>query len=158
MLASGRIVRVLAIAAAALAVGAAPAAASTVYTSTNSSAGNAVQTFDRAPDGSLTLGASFATGGTGTGGGLGNQGAVVLDGARERLFVVNAGSDQITSFGVARRGLQLRDLEASNGDRPVSLTVHGDLLYVLNAGSDEISGFRIRGSGDLRPSAARPAP
>jgi 6-phosphogluconolactonase len=158
MLASGRIVRTCAIAiAVALAAFAAPAAASadsgTVYTSTNSATANAIQTFSRAPDGSLTPGSSVATGGAGTGAGLGSQGAVALDDHTGRLFAVNAGSDSITSFKVTGRRLRLRDIEASNGDRPVSLTVHGDLLYVLNAGSDQISGFRIRGGGNLQPLA-----
>jgi 6-phosphogluconolactonase len=158
MLASGPTVRVLAIAlAVALAAFAAPAAASTgsgtVYTSTNSATANAIQAFSRAPDGSLTPAGSFATGGAGTGGGLGNQGAVVLDDRAGRLFAVNAGSDNITSFKVTERGPRIRDVEPSNGDRPVSLTVHGDLLYVLNAGSDQISGFRIRGGGDIQPLA-----
>jgi 6-phosphogluconolactonase len=156
MLASGRIVRALVIAVAvALVAFSAPAAASadsgTVYTSTNSAAANAIQAFSRAPDGSLTPAGSFATGGTGTGAGLGSQGAVVLDAGR--LFAVNAGSDNISAFKVTGRGLRLRDLEPSNGDRPISLTVHGDLLYVLNAGSDQISGFRIRRGGDLEPLA-----
>jgi 6-phosphogluconolactonase len=158
MLASGRTVCLLMIAVAvALIALAAPASASddsgTVYTSTNSAAGNEIRTFDQAPDGSLTPAGSFATGGTGTGAGLGSQGAVVLDDHGERLFAVNAGSDTITSFKVNRRGLRLRDVEPSNGDRPISLTVKGDVLYVLNAGSDQISGFRIRGGGDLQPLA-----
>jgi 6-phosphogluconolactonase len=158
MLASGPTIRALAIAIAiALIAVAAPAAASTepgtVYTSTNSAAGNAIQAFSRAPDGSLTSAGSFATGGAGTGSGLGSQGAVVLGDHGGRLLTVNAGSDSIASFKVTGRGLRLRDVEPSNGDRPVSLTVHGDLLYVLNAGSDEISGFRIRGGGDLQPLA-----
>ena len=160
MLAAGLKLRTFAIAlaavAAVMAVFAGQATAKefggTVYTSTNSSAANAVQTFDRAPDGSLAPAASFLTGGTGTGAGLGSQGAVALDDHGRRLFVVNAGSDSITSFGVSEQGLRLRDVEPSNGDRPISLTVHGNLLYVLNAGSDQISGFRIRG-GDLQPLA-----
>src|SRR5919109_1628526 len=159
MLAAGLKLRTFAIAlaavAAVMAVFAGQATAKefggTVYTSTNSSAANAVQTFDRAPDGSLAPAASFLTGGTGTGAGLGSQGAVALDDHGRRLFVVNAGSDSITSFKVTERSLRLRDVEPSNGDRPISLTVHGDLLYVLNAGSDQISGFRVRGSGDLQP-------
>jgi 6-phosphogluconolactonase len=155
MLASGPTIRALAFAIAiALIAFAAPAAASadpgTVYTSTNSASSNSIQAFSRAADGSLTPAGSFATGGAGTGAGLGSQGAVVLDEHAGRLFAVNAGSDSITSFKVTRRGLRLRDVEPSNGDRPVSLTVHGDLLYVLNAGSDQISGFRIRGGGDLQ--------
>ena len=158
MLASGRTVRALVIAIGAAVVAfAAPAAAfgdsGTVYTSTNSATANAIQAFDRAPDGSLRPAGSFATGGTGTGAGLGSQGAVVLDDHGKRLFAVNAGSDNITAFKVTERGLRLRDLEPSNGDRPISLTVHGDLLYVLNAGSDQISGFRVRGGGDLVPLA-----
>jgi 6-phosphogluconolactonase len=158
MLASGRIVCARAIATAvALVALAAPAAASassgTVYTSTNSATANAIQAFSRAPDGSLTPGGSFATGGAGTGAGLGSQGAVALDDDAGRLFAVNAGSDNISAFKVTDSGLRLRDLEPSNGDRPISLTVHGDLLYVLNAGSDQISGFRIRRGGDLEPLA-----
>jgi 6-phosphogluconolactonase len=158
MLASGRAIRALAfVIAIALIAIAGPAAASadpgTVYTSTNSATANAIQAFNRAADGSLTPAGSFATGGVGTGAGLGSQGAVVLDDHGGRLFAVNAGSDSITSFRVTGRGLRLRDVEPSNGDRPVSLTVHGGLLYVLNAGSDQISGFRIRGGGDLRPLA-----
>ena len=61
MLASGR-----ALAIAAAAVLAAPAAAfgdsGIVYTSTNAPGGNAIQTFNRAEDGSLTPAGSFATG------------------------------------------------------------------------------------------------
>jgi 6-phosphogluconolactonase len=164
MLTKGRAVRALSLAVALgamapLAALAAPAAASppgdggAVYTSTNSAAGNAVVAFRRAGDGSLTPAGSFATGGTGTGGGLGNQGAVVLDAHEDRLFAVNAGSDQITSFKVTRRGLRRLDLAASGGDQPVSLTVRGNLLYVLNAGSDQITGFRVTPGGELNPLA-----
>lgn len=157
MLASGRILALALTVAAALVAFAAPAAASddsgTVYTSTNSAAGNEIRAFDRAPDGSLSPAGTFATGGAGTGAGLGSQGAVQLDDHGKRLFTVNTGSNGITSFKITPRGLRLRDVEPSNGNRPISLTVHGDLLYVLNAGSDQISGFRIRGSGDLQPLA-----
>jgi 6-phosphogluconolactonase len=160
---SGRTFRALAVAmaaaAAALALSAGSASAhrfdfgrsGAVYTSTNAATGNAVLAFDRGPGGSLTPAGSFPTGGAGTGGGLGNQGAVILDDDRDQLFVVNAGSDQITSFAVGRHGLRRLDLESSSGDQPVSLTVHGNLLYVLNAGSDQIAGFRIAHRGDLRP-------
>jgi 6-phosphogluconolactonase len=164
MLTKGRTLRALALAvavsvAAPIAVFAGPAAASpfgntgAVYTSTNSPTGNAVVAFRRAGDGSLTPAGSFPTGGTGTGGGLSNQGAVVVDEPAELLFAVNAGSDQVSSFRVARRGLRRLDVAASGGDQPVSLTVHGDLLYVLNAGSDQITGFRIGRRGELNPLA-----
>lgn len=163
MLASGRTLRGLAVAVAAgalaLALSAGSAAAhpfgfggsGAVYTSTNSATNNAVLAFERSPHGTLRPAGSFPTGGTGTGGGLGNQGAVVLDDRRNRLFVVNAGSDQLTSFDVGRHGLRRLDLESSGGDRPISLTAHGNLLYVLNAGSDQIAGFRVDHRGELRP-------
>ena len=163
MLASGRTVRGLVACVAAgaliLALSAGPAVANSfgsggsgaVYTSTNSPSGNAVLAFDRSHDGRLTPAGSFPTGGTGTGGGLGNQGAVVLDDRRDLLFVVNAGSDQITSFHAGRHGLRRLDVESSGGDQPISLTVHGSLLYVLNAGSDQIAGFRVGHHGNLRP-------
>ena len=50
----------------------------TVYTMSNSSAGNAVLLFDRLADGRLVAAGSVASGGTGTGTGLGNQGGLML--------------------------------------------------------------------------------
>src|SRR5437879_4446849 len=127
-------------------------AAGTVYTSTNSPAGNAVVAFDRSANGSLRPAGSFATGGTGTGGGLGNQGAVVLSTDHELLFAVNAGSNQVTSFEVTSHGLRRESLIASGGTEPVSLTVHGRLLYALNSGAEgNISGFIIGDDGKLAP-------
>jgi 6-phosphogluconolactonase len=128
-----------------------------VYTLTNSPAGNAVQVFDRAGDGSLTPNGEFATGGTGTGGGLGNQGAVVLDG--KLLFAVNAGSDSISVFEAKRGNLELVDTVTSGGDQPISLTVHDGLLYVLNAGgAGNISGFTVSKRGQLTPLAGSTRP
>ena len=43
-----------------------------------------------------------------------------------------------------------RDL-GSNGDLPISLSVHGNLLYVLNAGSSSITGFKLDGRGRVAP-------
>ncbi len=127
-------------------------AAGTVYTSTNSPAGNAVVAFDRSANGSLRPAGSFATGGTGTGGGLGNQGAVVLSADHKLLFAVNAASNQITSFEVASHGLRRESVIASGGAEPVSLTVRGRLLYALNAGAEgNISGFIIGNGGELAP-------
>ena len=121
-----------------------------VYTLTNDPAGNAVQVFHRRGNGSLSPGDAFATGGTGTGGGLGNQGALALDG--RRLFVVNPGSDSISSFRVKGRRLELIDTDASGGDMPISLTVDGRLLYVLNAGgAGDITGHTISRHGALSP-------
>jgi 6-phosphogluconolactonase (cycloisomerase 2 family) len=151
----------VALALAALGIGAtgAPAASSPgeVYTLTNNTAGNAVKVFDRGADGSLTAAGEFATGGSGTGGGLGNQGALVLDGGR--LFAVNPGSDSVSAFKVKGSTLELVDTEVSGGDKPISLTVHKGLLYVLNAGgAGNVSGLTFSNGGELSPLAGSTRP
>jgi 6-phosphogluconolactonase (cycloisomerase 2 family) len=112
-------------------------------------AGNAIQVYRRAADGTLTAAEVVATGGLGAGNSLGSQGAIVIDG--RHLLVVNAGDSTVSSFVIGRRGLELRDVESSGGTRPVSVTVHDDTVVVLNAGSDSISALHLNGRGDLRP-------
>jgi 6-phosphogluconolactonase len=133
--------------------------AGAVYVSTNSPAGNEVLVFQRAGDGSLGAPRAFATGGLGTGGGLDNQGAVVLSHDNRRLFAVNAGSSEVSLFAVMPGELELLDRIASGGTRPISIAVYGGLVYVLNAGgAGNISGFALDHHDDLRPLAnsARP--
>lgn len=128
------------------------AAAGAVYTMSNATTGNEILQFDRAADGTLTPAGSFATGGFGTGGGLGNQSALVLSAGQRWLFAVNAGSNEISVFAVKRGGLELVDKVSSGGARPVSLSVDQDLLYVLNAGGiDNITGFNVSRRGKLTP-------
>ncbi len=123
-----------------------------VYTITNAASGNEVLVYDRSADGSLTFQGSYPTDGLGSGAGLGSQDAVVLSDEQHWLFVVNAGSNQISSFAVKRDGLELVDVVDSGGIRPVSLTTHGKLLYVVNAGeSGNISGFEAGNDGLLAP-------
>ncbi|MEZ4519824.1 MAG: beta-propeller fold lactonase family protein [Chloroflexota bacterium] len=123
-----------------------------VYVMDNDSTANAVLVFEQAGDGTLTQVDSVATGGLGTGGGLGSQGAIALSQNRRWLFVVNAGSNEISSFEARGNTLSLIDTVPSGGEKPVSLTVHGQLLYVLNAGgSGNITGFRINSHGNLKP-------
>src|SRR5438034_1284028 len=76
-----------------------------VYTLTNDAAGNRVVAFDQASDGTLTLEGSYATGGLGSGNGLGSQGAVVLSQGNKWLFAVNAGSNEISVFSVDPSGV-----------------------------------------------------
>ena len=129
-----------------------------VYTMSNSPAGNAVLAFDRAADGSLTAAGSYATGGTGTGAGLGNQGGVVVSGSW--LAVANAGSNDVSLFTVNGDGsLSLADRIASGGTTPISVTISGNLLYTVNAGgSGNISGFAIAPNGDLTAIAGSTRP
>jgi 6-phosphogluconolactonase (cycloisomerase 2 family) len=150
---------------AALWLAAAPGAAGAVgevgavYTIDNDPAENRVLIFDRAFDGTLTAAGSVSTGGLGSGSELGSQGAVVLSEDGRFLFVVNAGSDEISSFRVREQGLTLVDKVSSGGVLPISLTAHEDLLYVLNAGSTgNITGFTVSPKGELSaiPNSTRP--
>src|SRR5512132_191802 len=150
-----------AIAVAALAAAAGPASASpanAVYTSTNSAVGNRVLAFDRTGNGSLKPDGSFSTGGTGTGAGLGSQGAVALSRAGHLLYVVNAGSDSITTFAAGPHGLRSLASTPSGGNQPISLTVRRDLLYALNAGSGTISAFSGARDGRLQPLSGSTTP
>jgi 6-phosphogluconolactonase len=132
------------------------AAAGAVYTLNNSSTGNAVMVFSRSADGHISPAGMFATGGKGTGKGLGNQGALAIDAANRLLFAVNAGSDSISVFRIMDNGLRLVNTVASGGRQPISLTVSRKTLYVLNNGaavgaSDTIAGFQVGANGRLRP-------
>lgn len=132
-----------------------------VYTMTNDASGNEVVVFDRAADGTLTLSNTYSTGGSGSGGGLGNQGGVVLSSNNRWLFAVNAGSNDISVFAVQSHGLNLSDRVPSGGERPVSVTVHRRFVYVLNAGNPDdgnITGFFLTSHGKLKqiPNSTQP--
>jgi 6-phosphogluconolactonase len=122
-----------------------------VYTMSNGADRNTILIFDRLSDGRLVGAGAVATGGTGTGAGLGNQGGLVLSGNEKWLLAVNAGSNSISVLEVRRRGLRLVEVQPSGGVRPVSVTEHRGLVYVLNAGSDSIVGFTLGRDGRLRP-------
>jgi 6-phosphogluconolactonase (cycloisomerase 2 family) len=124
-----------------------------VYVLGNQVSGNAVLVYNRAADGTLTPGGAFATGGTGTGAGLGSQNAVVVDRTAQHVYAVNAGSDSVSSFAVTPTGLRLLSTVPSGGDRPISVSVQGNRLYALNAGGDgNVTGFKID-DGRLAPLA-----
>src|SRR5437773_10364387 len=91
-----------------------------VYTSTNSSSGNAVLVFRRAVDGSLTPQGSYPTGGLGSGASLGSQSSLILSQNNHWLFTVDAGSNQISTFAVGSNGLTLVSVTNSGGIQPVS--------------------------------------
>ena len=123
-----------------------------VYILSNAVSGNEVLAYRRASNGTLTFSTSYVTGGTGTGGGLGNQGAVIIDEDRDILLAVNPGSNSISSFKITANGdeLSLRSTVPSGGMRPVSITVHDNIVYVLNAGGmGNISGFKLSNNNHL---------
>lgn len=122
-----------------------------VYSLTNSTGGNEIVVYNRANDGSLSGRRSFATGGNGSGGGLGNQGAIAFSDSGQWLLTVNPGSDSVSVFYSIGNFLFRTDVESSLGVRPVSVTIEDDLVYVLNAGSDSVQGFRLSIYGRLTP-------
>jgi VCBS repeat-containing protein len=125
-----------------------------VYTLTNSVAGNQILVFDRTAGGRLAAAGGFTTEGTGTGAGLGSQGALTVSTDGKWLFAVNAGSNTISSFQVGQSGVVLKDVVPSGGVQPISVTVHGNLLYTVNAGAgSNIAGFTVSSGGLLTPIA-----
>ena len=122
-----------------------------LYTQTNDPAGNSVQRFDRAADGSLTPAGTLAPGGPGLAGLGGRQGAVELSGDGRSLYAVNAGSDSVTSFRVDRHRTVLLGSVASGGAAPVSIDEHRGRVYVLNSGgTPSVSAFSRRRDGSLQ--------
>jgi 6-phosphogluconolactonase len=129
-----------------------------VYVLGNQAAGNAVLVYDRAADGTLSAAGAYPTGGAGTGGGLGSQGALTLSDDGRTLFAANAGSDSVSVFDVRSDGIVLTDVVWSGGVRPDSITVSGRVVYVLNSGTPStITGFTLE-HGQLTPIAGSTRP
>jgi 6-phosphogluconolactonase len=125
-----------------------------VYTMTNAAGPNSVVVYNRLSHGSLQPAGTVPTGGSGTGTGLGSQGALALDQSRRWLLVVNAGSNDISVFSVKTDEVELKGRFPSGGTTPISLTVHGRMVYVLNAGTpNNITGFQLGAEGQLTPIA-----
>ena len=123
-----------------------------VFVSTNAVSGNAVKAFRRSADGSLTPLGDFATGGTGVGGvgdPLTSQAAEALSSDHNFLFVVNAGSNDVSVFRIKKDGLELVDREPSGGVFPNSVAVTDAAVYVLNAKSNNVGIFSYNESGNL---------
>lgn len=119
-----------------------------VYTIDNDADSNRLLVFERKSDGSLTGPDSYVTGGAGTGGGLGSQGAVI--GYEQWVIAVNAGSNQISVFNTEGQTIELVEIDSSYGLMPISLTMRDTFLYVLNAGGDgNIAGFAVNDTGGL---------
>jgi 6-phosphogluconolactonase (cycloisomerase 2 family) len=121
-----------------------------VYVQTNEADANRVLVFRRNPDGRLAELGAYPTGGTGSGTPhLPSQGSVVLAGEGQQLLVTNAGSGDLSVFGVSAEGLELLQTVPSGGE-PRSVTEHAGLVYVLNAADSSLAGFRL-GRGGLDP-------
>ena len=121
-----------------------------VYIMDNATGGNNIVVYNRSSNGQLTAAGTYATGGNGSGGGLGSQGSLIIH--EDYLYACNAGSNEISVLHISKSGLTLVDKIGSNGMRPVSVTTHNNLVYVLNAGgTGNVSGFSISDSHKLYP-------
>jgi 6-phosphogluconolactonase len=122
-----------------------------LYTQTNDPAGNAVQRFDRAADGSLSPAGTFATGGAGLATLGGRQGAVALSGDGRNLYAVNAGSGSVSAFRVGRHRTVLLGSAPSGGVAPDSVDEDRGRVYVLNSGgTPSVAAFWRRFDGSLK--------
>jgi hypothetical protein len=90
-------------------------------TMSNAASGNTILLFTHHPQQGLVGTGSVATGGSGTGAGLGHQGGEILSDRHRILYAVNTGSDSISTFRVRKSGLTLIDTVAYGGSQPVSL-------------------------------------
>lgn len=127
-----------------------------VFVQTNDLARNQVLAYHRAANGALTLAATYDTGGTGfrlNGAGsdpLASQGSLIYDHRHALLIGVNAGSHSVYAFRVDGDKLSGRQVIASGGPLPTSVTVHDNLAYVVDAGgTGSVQGFRIDDDGRL---------
>jgi 6-phosphogluconolactonase len=125
-----------------------------VYLNDNTRGVNTVAGFDRHADGTLTpiAGSPFAVGGAGTGHGLASQGSLQLSADGRYLLAVDAGSNEISALRIKPNGgLQIADVEPSNGANPVSIAVSGKLVYVANASptAPNYTGFTLNAGGHL---------
>jgi len=119
--------------------------AGALYTQANDPAGNVVQMFDRAADGSLSNARSYPTGGVGLASLGGRQGAVELSDGGDYVYAVNAGSNTVSAFRVVRDGLSLVGSFPSGGVAPTSVDEQRGQVYVLNSGgTPNVAAFAVR--------------
>ena len=97
--------------------------------------------FTRRANGTLAQLGSVATGGKGTTAEppfdfpiVDTSGSMILTPDGKLLFVVNAGSNTVTSFRVTANGLKRVSVASSHGAVPVTMASSKGLLYVVNEG------------------------
>lgn len=125
-----------------------------VFVMTNAAERNQVIAFDRSSDGTLSFQGKVDTGGRGSSGvndPLESQGSLTLSQDHAFLFAVNAGSGDISVFGVHGSDLKLLDRVPSGGSQPVAATESNHKVYVLNSGgAGSVVGFHLQQDGQLK--------
>jgi 6-phosphogluconolactonase (cycloisomerase 2 family) len=121
---------------------------------TNAADKNEVIAYTRAANGTLGDSVSFDTHGRGSGGitdPLESQGSLTLSQDHSLLFAVNAGSGDVTVFGVHKNNLAFLGTTPSGGAQPSAIAEHQGLVYVLNSGgAGSLVGFNLNPGGQLR--------
>ena len=125
-----------------------------VFTMSNALSGNELIQYKINTDGSLSLAATLATTGLGTGTNLSSQGSVILSTDKKFVFVVNAGDNSLSSFLMLPTGVMTFVGKYNlQGIRPISITQRGNLVYVLCSegatGVSSFEGFVLTSSGVL---------
>jgi 6-phosphogluconolactonase len=125
-----------------------------VFVMTNAATKNQVIAFERSANGSLIETERYDTQGRGSSGvtdPLGSQGSLTLSQDHSLLFAANAGSGNISVFGVRRSTLAFLDKVPSGGSEPVAVAERQNLVYVLNAGAaGNLVGFTLDFGGHLK--------
>ena len=128
--------------------------AGAVFTMTNAVHMNEVVMYSRSSSGQLTASGRFNTGGRGSGGTadpLESQNSLILTQDHSFLLAVNAGTGDISVFGVTNSGLNLLSVTPSGGGGPISLAVYHNLVYVINyVGNYHTAGFTLLPNGQLQ--------
>lgn len=142
-----------------------------VYVMSNKLDGNTVVAYGRASNGELKFIGEYPTGGLGSTDFDGDEGldplisegSVILSDDRSTLFVVNAGSNSVSSFLVnGNLSLTLRDIEDVQGVGPNSIAFRNDIIYVSSIDADgdfggepdqegAIESFIVNRGATLRP-------
>jgi 6-phosphogluconolactonase len=128
--------------------------AGAVFVMTNDADKNQVVAFERSVNGTLGESVSYDTHGRGSGGitdPLESQGSLTLSQDHSVLFVVNAGSGDVSAFSVNKARLTLLDKTPSGGAQPSAVAENGGLVYVLNSGgAGNLVGFHLDFGGQLK--------
>jgi 6-phosphogluconolactonase (cycloisomerase 2 family) len=123
-----------------------------IYTMSNNVSSNSVIAFKRSDNGSLTMANTYKTGGKGIAGDIDDQHSLRSSG--DFIFAANPGSNDITVFRKAMKGLEKVGQYASGGLNPVSLAISGSTLVVANQavkeGTPNLATFKIGEDGSLK--------
>lgn len=136
-----------------------------VYTNNDLEGSNTVTAFSVAASGALTNIGTFATGGSGTSGGLFASNRARTCTVGNRLYVTNDGSNSVSGFAINPFTGSLSLVPGSPfatgglaGGSGISLdcTPDGSFLIAANGGTNNITVFSIASNGALTPVAGSP--